>query len=75
MLAWYVVVRHSPDHVDETGKVWPYHPEGFPISSFADHAQAVRFAEASTTPKDRYEVVPVVRQSDISQSGISPKES
>jgi len=61
MIRWWVVVRHSPDYIDETGKTWPYPPEGFPISAFASKEQAELFAKASCCSNDTYEAIEVVR--------------
>lgn len=67
---WYIVIRHARqedianvrcDCPTCQGKAGPgYYPmRGSPISAFFDKEQAVRFAVASTTAKERYEAVAV----------------
>ena len=59
---WWLVVRHSPDYIDEQGKRWPYPKQGVAIAAFDDEERAKRYAAAGTVGEDRYYVIPVVRK-------------
>ena len=73
-MVWHLVVRHAdPAQLAEVkcdcedcrgAKGGTYPPEGLAVSAFDDPEQARRFAEASTSAKHRYEVVPVCRISE-----------
>ncbi len=76
-MTWHIVVRHFSNDPNalatqnvrcdcDACRGWvksDYPKTGFPITAFADRDQAERFAQASTTQKDRYEVVEVVPKS------------
>jgi hypothetical protein len=50
--------------------IYPYPPEGVPITAFDDKHQAERFAVASTTSMDTYEAVAAAPRPALSPPAV-----